>query len=90
MKKCVKKAIGAMQDYRRGNRVIVDNDIMIKSAVYKRSSPEEPCVIFKYSGGFKITVVELILIVVGISVAFTLALVSLKRKICEKFKRIKK
>lgn len=84
MKECIEKVVGAVKEIRRGDRIIVDNEMRINTSVYKKSAKDKPYMLIDIDGGFKITLIELILIVAGISVGITLFAVHLRNKICKK------
>ena len=84
MKEYIGKAISTVKSIRQGDRIIVDNKIGLSTSVYKRSEKDKPYMLMDIDGGFKLTLIEVVLIVVALSVAVTLFAVHLRNKICKK------
>ncbi|MBR5454029.1 MAG: hypothetical protein IKV54_08115 [Clostridia bacterium] len=87
MKDYLKKLVGVVKDFREGDRIMVNGDVDVKTSVYKRSKMDDPYLSVDYKGGFSLTLIELILIVAAASVAVTLAVLWVKKKITSLFKR---
>ena len=87
MKECIQSVVGAVKELRRGDRIIVDNEMRINTSVYRKSAKDKPYMLIDIDGGFKITLIELILIVAAVSVGFTLFIVHLRNKICKKLSK---
>ena len=87
MKECIEKVVGAVKEIRRGDRIIVDNEMRLNTSIYKKSAKDKPYMLIDIDGGFKITLIELVLIVAAISVTVTLFAVHLRNKICKKLSK---
>lgn len=89
MKDYLKKLTGVVKDFRSGDRIMVDGDVDVKTSMYKRSKKDDPYMNVTYKGGFSITLIELIVIVAAASVAVTLAVLWIKKRITSLFRRKK-
>ncbi len=76
-----------MKEIRRGDRIIVDNEMRINTSVYKKSAKDKPYMLIDIDGGFKITLIELVLIVAAVSVGMTLFILHLRNKIRRKLSK---
>ncbi|MBR6559192.1 MAG: hypothetical protein IKT70_09350 [Clostridia bacterium] len=89
MKDYLKTLTNVVNDFRSGDRIFVDSGVKVKTLVYRRSKQDEPYLNVEYRGGFKITLLELIIIVAAASVTVTIIALWMKKKMVSVFKRKK-